>query len=317
MAEFEQKLQTFDRSSSIAVNEIFDYLFLKPGKRLRPLLLLTFAGLVGYDHRHLNYACAIELIHNATLAHDDVVDDSKLRRGRPTINAKYNNAASVLFGDYLFTKAIKILLEDPDDQVTKSLVEYFIETIRIMSEGEIKQLMESHSIDLNEANYFDIIYAKTSKLIELSCILAPLVKYKPNHPITESCKSYGLHLGNAFQIIDDVIDYISTSDAMGKRDGDDFCEGKVTLPLIRFFEVAPKDEQELVKGLIQCDDPQNRRDHFSEVKELLNKAHCFDYCKEIAKHEVELAKAALQQFSDQEYKTDLINIADHVLTRMS
>ena len=318
--QFEKALNDLDRSDTVAVNEIFEYQFQKPGKRLRPLLLLTLAKIIGYEQRHMQYACAIELIHNATLAHDDVVDESSLRRGSPTINATYGNSTSVLFGDYLFTKAIKILLKDSSDRLTLSLVDNFVDTINVMSEGEIKQLMESHSTALSEEVYYQIIYAKTTKLIELACILAPMVKYSQNHPVTVACKSYGYHLGNAFQIIDDVIDYTSSSKTMGKQAGDDFSEGKITLPLIRFFSVASKDKSDFVKKLL--DDNQNssnavRKENFEKVKEVLNEYNCFEFCREQAKKEIEAAKASLSIFEDCEFKQDLLNIADYILKRVS
>ena len=189
-----------------------------------------------------------------------------------------------------------------------------------MSEGEIKQLMESHSTDLSEEVYYQIIYAKTTKLIELACILAPMVKYSQNHPVTVACKSYGYHLGNAFQIIDDVIDYTSSSKTMGKQAGDDFSEGKITLPLIRFFSVASKDKSDFVKKLL--DDNQNssntaRKENFEKVKEVLNEFNCFEFCREQAKKEIEAAKASLSIFEDCEFKQDLLNIADYILKRVS
>lgn len=319
MQEFETALRGSDRSDTLAVNEIFEYQFKKSGKRLRPLLLLTLAQIIGYDPRHLQYACAIELIHNATLAHDDVVDESKLRRGNPTINATYGNAVSVLFGDYLFAKAIKILLKDSSDSLTLSLVDNFVETVKVMSEGEIKQLVESHSTEISEESYYQIIYAKTGKLIELACVLAPLVKYQNNHPVTAACKSFGYHIGNAFQIIDDVIDYTSTSETMGKQAGDDFCEGKVTLPLIRFFSVGKKEEIQAVKGLLtdEQSSTETRREHFEWVKNLLQSYNCFEYCREHALKEITLAKEQLNIFCDSAYKQDLYKIADFISNRVS
>lgn len=316
MDKLEVLLVSEDRSEYEEVNEIADYILKNNGKRLRPLLLLTFAKLLGYSDEHLHLACAIEQIHTATLIHDDVIDKSDLRRGKASANQVYGNQTSILFGDYLYTKAFKILINHGNSNITTEL----LKTVSLMSEGEIKQLMESHDPKITEEKYFNVIRAKTSELFSLTCKMASLLNFDPNDPVTIACEKFGFHLGNAFQITDDIIDYDSSISSMGKNPGDDFIEAKITLPLIYFLKEATSQDRDPVIDLLLLKTPDNleqRRKSFPSIVSLLKKYRAFEYCKAIAEHEIMLAKDAISIFQDNEYKQLLLEILEQLVNRQS
>lgn len=316
MEQIEKILLEYDPTTKEAINDVFNYMIKNKGKRFRPLLMATISSIIGTKDSHLYLAAAIEFLHNATLAHDDVIDNSLMRRSRPTLNAKYGTQASVLFGDYLYTKTFKILIEYGNEKISNA----FIDTVKVMSEGEITQLIESHKSELSEESYFTIIYAKTSRLIELACEIIPLLEYDSEHEITKSLKSFGRHLGYAFQIIDDIIDYQSDSNVMGKNNGDDFAEGKITLPLINLLKKANTEDREFVLELINLKSPDAysiRSNNVLSINQLLQKYNCIEYCKKVAQQEVVKAKDALSTFSESIYKNYLIKLVDFTYERIS
>ncbi len=314
MDRMEDLLISENRSEYPEVNEIADYILKNNGKRLRPLLLLTFAQMLGFQDNHLHLACAVEQIHTATLIHDDVIDASDLRRGRASVNSAYGVPTSILFGDYLYTKAFKLLIKYGNNLITNEL----LKTVSLMSEGEIKQMMESHDPDLTEENYFHVIRGKTSELFSLACKMAALLNFELEDKRTKSCEDFGFHLGNAFQITDDVMDYEATSTSMGKSPGDDFAEGKITLPMIHLLKHTCVPDREKVLQLLQLKTPDNsekRKQAFPEILQLLKKYKSFDYCRSLADQEIELAQKSLKTFEDCVYTRLLSDILEHLVNR--
>lgn len=316
MKEFESRLIEYSKSDNESVNMVSEHILTSGGKRFRPFLTLLFANMLGYSDRHMGLACAVELMHASSLLHDDVVDESSMRRGKPTVNSKYGNPTSVLVGDYLYTKSFSLLLKDGNDALNKVL----INTMQIMTEGEIKQLMESHDVNVSEDSYFKIIRAKTSSLIEVACVSPALVTLGEDHPMTLACKEYGHRLGNAFQITDDVIDYISDSAVMGKNAGDDFLEGKLTLPLIHYLQIAEKSDRTSLIDLLTTESDSAvsaRRTAFSEIRKKLIESGSIDYCIKAAKEQTKLANEALYPFKDSIYKERLKEISASIVSRLN
>jgi octaprenyl-diphosphate synthase len=314
MERFEQTLVEIDPSDFSEVNDVVKHLLTSGGKRLRPLLLLTIGKMVGYTDAHLFLACAVEMIHTATLLHDDVIDKSELRRGRPTANAEYGVPASILFGDYLYTKAFRLLLNYGNNRISDLL----LNVVKLMSEGEIKQMLKSHSPNISEKVYFEVIEAKTSCLFELACDMATLSVLDQNHEYVDAGHSFGHHFGNAFQITDDIIDYRSFTEIMGKKAGDDFAEGKVTLPLIHLLENCSEDEKKVINDLLLLDHndaDQIRRGKFPQIVEMMHRYQSFEYCDAVASREIEAAKNALAVFPDSVYKNSLLSLTEQIASR--
>ncbi len=314
MAELEQRLSASVSSSFQEVNEICGHIISGGGKRLRPLLLLTLGRIIGYTESHMHLACAVELLHNASLLHDDVIDKSELRRGRPTANAAYGVPASILFGDYMYTLAFRLLLNYGNSEISRTLVD----VVQIMSEGEIRQMFRSCTGDITVEEYFEIIGAKTSCLYSLSCELAALVSCGRDDPAAATCRNFGTHFGNAFQITDDMMDYVSEAGIMGKSPGDDFAEGKRTLPLIHLLGCCSEEEGARIRALLSLegeDSGQRRRDAFPEVAELMRRHGSIDYCGEVAGAEADAAVAALAIFPDSPLRQFLADLAHSLVTR--
>ena len=229
------------------VSQVSEYLVAAGGKRLRPALLLLMCGALGFNGSHrLNLAAVVEFIHTATLLHDDVVDDSTLRRGRATANAAFGNPASVLVGDFLYSRAFQMMVEVGDMRVMQTLSE----ATNVIAEGEVLQLMNMHDASLSEDSYLRVIRSKTAKLFEASARLAALLAQSPP-ALENACAEYGQALGTAFQVIDDLLDYNGDAVLMGKNLGDDLREGKATLPLIIAMQRAAPAERAIIAGAIQ------------------------------------------------------------------
>ena len=232
------------------VSHVSKYIIAAGGKRLRPALLLLMAGTLGYTgDQRFNLAAVVEFIHTATLLHDDVVDESTLRRGRPTANESFGNPASVLVGDFLYSRAFQMMLDADNMRVMQILAE----ATNVIAEGEVLQLMNMHDASLNEAAYLRVIRSKTAKLFEASTRLAAVLA-GASAVVEESCATYGQALGTAFQVIDDVLDYAGDATETGKNLGDDLREGKTTLPLILAMQRAQPDESALVRAAIEAGD---------------------------------------------------------------
>ena len=228
MAEVDRLIARRLDSGVPLVGEVAHYIISAGGKRLRPVLLLLTCGALGYtgSQRH-NLAAVVEFIHTATLLHDDVVDESTLRRGRPTANERFGNPASVLVGDFLYSRAFQMMV----DAESMRVMQILSDATNVIAEGEVLQLMNMHDASLDEAGYLRVIRSKTAKLFEASARLGAILAGSPA-PIEAACADYGQALGTAFQVIDDVLDYDGNAAEMGKNLGDDLREGKATLPLI-------------------------------------------------------------------------------------
>ncbi len=297
-------------SSNVAlINQMSGYIIGAGGKRLRPLLLLLCARAMGYkgEHHH-QMAVVIELIHTATLLHDDIVDESSTRRGKDTANEVWGNAASVLVGDFLYSRAFEMMVELDSMRIMQILSK----TTNSIAEGEVLQLLNCQNTQLTEAQYFEVIERKTACLFQAATqIGAILTDANKQHEL--ALKDYGLHLGNAFQIIDDVLDYESDFEAMGKEVGDDLAEGKTTLPMIYALKNTSGEARALLINAIKNADNTN----INQVIEILSSVNAFDYTRQRAQESANLAKQSLNSIPNSDFKTALILLCDLSLQRKS
>ena len=291
------------------VGQVAQHIILAGGKRLRPVLLLLMAGALGYkgtDHHKL--AAVIEFIHTATLLHDDVVDDSNLRRGRPTANAMFGNPASVLVGDFLYSRAFQMMVECQDLRI----LDIVAEATNVIAEGEVMQLMNMHDASLDVDAYLRVIRSKTAKLFEASTRL-PAVLVKSSAAIETACAQYGQALGTAFQVIDDVLDYDGDAALMGKNLGDDLREGKATLPLIVAMQRGNPAQCALVKHAIE----QGEVEALADIVKIVHETGAMQATREAASAEAQLALNALVVLPASPYKNALSDIAAQLLERQS
>jgi len=292
-----------DRLSSdvVLVNQLSHYIIDAGGKRLRPILALLAARAYGYEGTtHHLLAAIVEFIHTATLLHDDVVDESDLRRGRETANALFGNAASVLVGDFLYSRAFEMMVDVDDMRVMAILAN----TTNVIAEGEVMQLMNVHDADTTEQRYLEVIQCKTAKLFEAATRLGAVLCGRSEEE-EQAMANYGMHLGTAFQLIDDVLDYSSDSEAMGKNVGDDLAEGKPTLPLI--YAMAQGNEQQA--ALISKAIEQGGYDMIDEVQAIIQQTGALEYTETMAQAEAERAIEQLAHLPDSEYKQALEQLA--------
>ncbi|CAN5148000.1 polyprenyl synthetase family protein [soil metagenome] len=288
-------------SSDIAlINTVADYIIAAGGKRLRPALLLLVAQALGHrgPHRH-EMAAVIEFIHTATLLHDDVVDESSLRRGRSTANEIFGNAAAVLVGDFLYSRSFQMMLVPGEFRIMAILAD----ATNLMSEGEVLQLMNAHDPDVSEERYLQVIRSKTACLFEASARLAAVLAGS-DEVTEEACAAYGRHLGTAFQLVDDALDYSSQSDAIGKNVGDDLREGKPTMPLIYLREKGSPADRALVRTAIE----QGDADAIGEVIAALDRVGAIEYTRSRAEREAALAAKAIERLPDSEAKRVLLHL---------
>ena len=289
-------------SSDVAlINQLSHYIVNSGGKRLRPLLAVLSAKMFNYqgDLHHL-MAAIIEFIHTATLLHDDVVDESDLRRGNETANALFGNAASVLVGDFLYSRAFEMMVEVDDMRVMQILAT----TTNVIAEGEVMQLMNVHDADTSEEKYLEVIYCKTARLFEAASQLGAILCDR-NEKEEQAMATYGRYLGTAFQLIDDVMDYSSNSEEMGKNVGDDLAEGKPTLPLIYAMQKGSVEQLTLIKSAIE----KGGYDKIDQVQAIIQHTGALSYTEEMAQKQAQLAIDAIACLPGSEYKTLLENIA--------
>ena len=293
------------RSDVVLINQIGHYIVGSGGKRLRPLLVLLAARALGYQgERHIEIAAIIEFIHTATLLHDDVVDGSELRRNRDTANAVWGNAASVLVGDFLYSRSFEMMVGVGEMRVMDVLSRA---TNRI-AEGEVLQLLNCHDPDTTEARYLEVIERKTATLFEAGTRLAAVMAGAS--PQEEAALAeYGLQLGIAFQITDDALDYMGQD--IGKNLGDDLEEGKPTLPLIRALQTAPPETAAALKAAIES----GGRDHIAQVMDAIESSDAIDYTARLAQEAADRAKAALEQLPPSHYREALAGLADFAVAR--
>jgi octaprenyl-diphosphate synthase len=284
-----------------------DHLIAGSAKRLRPLLTIAAARLCGArDDACLKLAAAVEFIHTATLLHDDVVDESTLRRGRPTANESFGNPASVLVGDFLYSRAFQMMLDADDMRVMKILAE----ATNVIAEGEVLQLMNMHDASLDEAGYLQVIRSKTAKLFEASAQLGAVIA-GASPAVEAACAAYGQALGTAFQVIDDVLDYDGDVDEMGKNLGDDLREGKATLPLIAAMRRGSPEQRDLVKHAIES----GALEQLDRIVHIVHETGALDVAREAAASEAQRAIDAVSQLPPNPYTQGLLQLAAQLLQR--
>ena len=289
------------------VSQVSRYIISAGGKRLRPALLLLMTGALGYTGaQRFNLAAVIEFIHTATLLHDDVVDESTLRRGRPTANESFGNPASVLVGDFLYSRAFQMMLDAHDMRV----MEILADATNVIAEGEVLQLMNMHDASLDEAAYLRVIRSKTAKLFEASTRLAAVLAKAPP-AVEESCAIYGQALGTAFQVIDDVLDYAGDANETGKNLGDDLREGKTTLPLILAMRRGRPDQAALVRAAIGAGDASQ----LEQIVQIVRETGSLDATRTVAANEAQRAIDALRGTPTNPYATGLLQLAAQLLER--
>ena len=288
------------------VENIGHHLINAGGKRLRPLLVMLSARALGYNGQsHLDLAAIIEFIHTATLLHDDVVDMSELRRGRPTANANWGNAPSVLVGDFLYSRAFQMMVTIGQMEIMAILSN----TTNVISEGEVQQLVNIKDPSVSQENYFEVIYKKTAALFEAACTTACELAGLPQH--RSALAQYGKCLGIAFQLVDDTLDYEGDTEALGKNVGDDLAEGKPTLPLIYTMANSQPEESALVAEAIRAGSTEN----LTEIIELVKKRGGLAYTHKQAEFYADQAKAALAELPLNQYTQAMLDLADFAVNR--
>jgi octaprenyl-diphosphate synthase len=297
------------QSDVVLINQVGQYIVNSGGKRLRPMIVLLAARSLGYQgEKHVDLAAVIEFIHTATLLHDDVVDGSEMRRSRETANAVWGNAASVLVGDFLYSRSFEMMVEVESMRV----MEILSHATNRIAEGEVLQLLNCHDPDTNEEKYREVILRKTATLFEAGARLGGVL-CNATREEEEALAAYGLHLGIAFQIIDDALDYSESADDIGKNIGDDLAEGKPTLPLIRAMEVGAAEHRTLLREAIE----KGGLDYIDRVKAAIESTDAIAYTARLAEEEAEKAKAALAILPPSAYRSALMALADFSVKRSS
>jgi len=307
MAAVDATIRDRLHSEVALVNQVSAYIINSGGKRLRPALVVLSAKAFGYSgaHHH-NLAAVVEFIHTATLLHDDVVDESALRRGNATANTLFGNAASVLVGDFLYSRAFQMMVELNDMRVMRTLAD----ATNTIAEGEVLQLLNCRDADVDEANYLRVIHCKTAKLFEAAMRLgAILCNAGPQQE--EAAAKYGMHLGTAFQLVDDVLDYSGDEQETGKHLGDDLAEGKPTLPLIYAMKRGDARQSALVRAAIEHGDAAR----FGDVLAVVKATGALEYTRRQAQLESEEACNAISVLPDSQYKQSLVQLAFFAASR--
>lgn len=293
-------------SEVVLIRTIGDYIVGAGGKRMRPALVLMIARALGYEGRnHHVLAAVVEFIHTATLLHDDVVDESDLRRGRQTANAVFGNAASVLVGDYLYSRSFEMMVDVDSMRVMKILSE----ATTVIAEGEVLQLLNVHDPDVSQERYLQVVRYKTAKLFEAAArVGAVIADATPEQE--EAAAAYGRHIGTAFQLVDDVLDYSGAADALGKNVGDDLREGKPTLPLIRVMEVGTPEQRAMIRTAIETGDAD-----FEAVAAAIRETDALEHAREAARQEAQLAREALADYPISVYQESLLEFCAFAVNR--
>ncbi|MDD5033843.1 MAG: octaprenyl diphosphate synthase [Methylococcaceae bacterium] len=294
-------------SDVVLINQIGKYIVSSGGKRLRPMLLLLAAKALNYQgQQHIILAAVVEFIHTATLLHDDVVDESSLRRGQDTVNQLWGNAASVLVGDFLYSRSFELMVSVKNMRV----MEILSRTTTAIAEGEVLQLLNCNNPATTEEKYLQVISRKTAILFSAAVQLAAVLSDAPVE-VEDSLKEYGLRLGIAFQLIDDALDYKANPEDLGKNLGDDLAEGKPTLPLIFAIEHGSEEQAALLRATIE----EGNRDRFKEVYTIIESTKAIEYTAQRAREEAAKAVTAIQSLPASEYKEALIRLAHFSVER--
>ena len=314
LAELDRVIAARLDSPVVLIQTITAYIIGAGGKRLRPVLLLLFARALGYGDtaaqrqqgHHWLLAAVIEFIHTATLLHDDVVDESTLRRGRATANAEFGNAASVLVGDFLHSRSFQMMVEVDDMRIQRILAD----ATNTIAEGEVLQLMNCRDPDVDEAAYLQVIRYKTACLFEASARLGAILG-AASPAVEQACAEYGRHLGTAFQLIDDALDYAGSADELGKNIGDDLREGKPTLPLIRVMQVGTPDDRQMIRDAIL----NGGTDRFDDILAAISRHDALGYTRRLAMAEADRARLALEQLPPSQYRDALLYLSAYSVSR--
>ena len=294
-------------SDVLLIRQVAEHIVAGGGKRLRPALHLTACAAAGYQGKaRFELAAVIEFIHTATLLHDDVVDESEMRRGRKTANAAFGNAASVLVGDFLYSRAFQMMAAVGSMRV----MEVMAEATNTIAEGEVLQLLHIHDAKVDEKRCLEVIHRKTAKLFEAAARLGGVLAGAPLE-LERGLAGYGMHLGTAFQLIDDVLDYTGDAGAIGKNPGDDLAEGKPTLPLIYAMHTGTPAQAALIRAAIEG----GGRHAFAEIADAIGNTGALDYTRAIARKEADAACAAIRCLRDSPAKEALIGLANYAVVR--
>ena len=295
------------KSEVVLIREVADYIIASGGKRLRPALVILSAGACGYAGRHHHeLAAVVEFIHTATLLHDDVVDDSHLRRGRATANSTFGNAAAVLVGDFLYSRAFQMMV----DVQNMRIMEVLADATNIIAEGEVMQLLHVHNADVTEDDYLRVIRSKTAKLFEAAGRLGAILAAVP--PAQEKALAdYGMHLGTAFQLIDDILDYSGDLAQTGKNLGDDLAEGKATLPIIYAMRHGSANQGAIIRNALI----NGGLSDFEPVLRTMQETGALDYTRTQAEASAREARNAIDVLPDSKHRDSLLELATFAVTR--
>jgi octaprenyl-diphosphate synthase len=307
MAAVDQVIRKRLHSDVALVSQVGEYIISSGGKRLRPALVIISAQLFDYKGiLHYDLAAVVEFIHTATLLHDDVVDESALRRGRETANALFGNAASVLVGDFLYSRAFQMMVEANNMRIMQTLAD----ATNVIAEGEVLQLLNCNDADVDAASYLQVIHRKTAKLFEAAMRLGAILGQQD--AATESTAArYGMHLGTAFQLVDDVLDYSGNAQEIGKNLGDDLAEGKPTLPLIYAMQHGTPAQAAVIRRAIEQGDIKL----FDQVLHIVQETGALEHTRQQAQLEAEQACAAIAHLPDSAYKQALVDLAQVAASR--
>jgi len=295
------------QSEVALINQLSNYIIYSGGKRLRPVLVLLSARAMGYQgNQHINLATIVEFIHTATLLHDDVVDDSDKRRGNETANAIWGNEAAVLVGDFLYSRAFQMMI----DSNSMRVMEILADATNTIAEGEVLQLLNCNDPDTSEQRYMDVIHFKTAKLFEAAAQLGAIIS-NANPEQEFALAKYGMYLGTAFQLVDDVLDYSSSSEEIGKNIGDDLAEGKPTLPLIRAMTIGSPIQTNIIRNAIT----EGGREHITEVMQAIRATDAIEYTAKIARDEANKALQMLSNIPESNFRDALASLAEFSISR--
>lgn len=309
LEQLKQLIFTQTSTDTALINSIGSHLITNGGKRLRPIIALLSAKCFNYQKKyHIFFAAVIEFFHTSSLLHDDVVDESVLRRGKKTAHTLWGDKASILVGDYFFSKAFELMLEAPEISILKLLAT----TANFMTKGELKQLMFQTHTQLTLENYMDIIHYKTAALFEVAAQIGPLLtSYEPYQ--LQAMKSYGLHLGNAFQITDDILDYLGPCEETGKNTGTDLEDGKITLPIIFALQHCNTLQKKFIEETFQA----RKKNNFNDIVHILHETNALNLAKHKAETEIDEAITALLHIEESPYRDALEQTALLTLDRKS
>jgi octaprenyl-diphosphate synthase len=301
MQAVDQVIRTRLHSEVVLIRQVAEYIIGSGGKRLRPALLVLAAKACGFHGAEQHQlAAVVEFIHTATLLHDDVVDDSALRRGRPTANSAFGNPASVLVGDFLYSRAFQMMVEVHNMRV----MEVLADATNTIAEGEVLQLLHVHNADVTETDYLRVIRSKTARLFEAAGRLGAIIAAAPKE-VEDALARYGMHLGTAFQLVDDILDYSGDLAHTGKNLGDDLAEGKATLPLIHTMHNGTPAQRELIRRAIT----EGGLSDFAPVLDAIRDCGALAYTSERAASESALATGCLKPLANSKYKDCLLELA--------